>query len=407
MNRLFSFLMALILSAPAWAAPPADYELEAAARTFRISTYQTYRTNRVEYDRRIATCTEAVKRFYQASDNQGREQIRQWFAEATSGHKDGFPELPQIELAKSLPSREPSRGQKIRSERQNGFRITKYEDNPRFKSDFRSRENTNLVSGDKSRGNGVSNLFSKIGKSFLSSSQQDAPNPNDGQTELGGSSKSDNPSAADETETESEVKDYQDVDDPFAPVQAEAVQSESTLFPASDVGVDESRTGASEVNTESVTAEAEVNSEADVEKSSDDSTEATVPQDTSADFDLQSLNKRILNFNLTIEMFYEDLTSDSQKTVDGLDHLVEQLEAADATFHAISAAQLPLTPEQQEQLTKIASLEDLATEVMTSINELIARQGVDAEEGAAEDNAHVRLEDLRKRVSKVLANHAL
>ncbi len=398
MKRLFSFLVALIISAPAWATQPADHQLEAAARNFRIATYQSYRTDRGEYDRRIAACSEAVKRFYLASNEQGRVQIRQWFEEVKSGQAPAIPEVPQIELAKSLPKSKRSREAKESNaaKHKDGFEITKYESNPRFKSRFsgpHANHDETLVSAENDESQGVGGLFSSIGKSFLKGSgkRTSRPQPTDPEENKPVAESPHDESPAEDSAPATEVIQtdpaaYEGVEDPFAPTdtpvdaQAVAETNAASFGNGSDAVADSP-------------AKFDVDSQAGNTSGSPDGT------------DVSGLNKKILNFNLTVEMLQEDLGSAAQKSVDGMVRTVEQLEAANATFTEIFDAQMLLSREDRDQLSKLASLEEVATQVMTSINELMARQGSDQSDTATTNDV-TNLEDLRMRVSKVLAHHA-
>ncbi len=58
--------------------------IEVAARNYRIQTYDTFRTQRAEYDRRIAEGEEAIKRYKDATESEQNE-ILTWFVQSTSG----------------------------------------------------------------------------------------------------------------------------------------------------------------------------------------------------------------------------------------------------------------------------------------------------------------------------------
>jgi hypothetical protein len=404
MRRLSSFLVALIISSPVWAAQPTDHELEAMARKFRIATYQTYRTNRIEYDRRIAACTEAVRRFYLARDKEGRDQIHNWFVQVQSIRNQVIPEVPQIELAQFEPA---SRGfghpkQTADSgQRQDDFQITRYDENPRFQSRRNSQLNdSSLVSGDRNPGTGVVKLFSKIGKSLLNRESNISAVET---TAAGAAPDSQNRNHTATTSSPTEVirtapDAYENLDDPFAAASEDAepvATAQAPDDPAEQQAI-EPPSATDAANPQATAAEADA--AVDFQDESNGG--------AAADVTARALNKKILNFNLTVEMLAEDLASSEDDNVEELVQLVEHLEAADATYREISAALNQLAPEQQEQLTDLASLEHVAAEVLTTVNEWIARLEADPQaEGAGED-LQTTLDDLRTRTTQVLGQHA-
>ncbi len=319
MRHAMSFLVALIVSTPAWAAPPVDRELEAAARNFRISTYEAYRTQRPEYNRRIEACNEAIRRYSLANDDLGRVLVRNWFQEANSNGQF-LPQVPVIELADSAPSLKTLPNRSLNAARnsttKDGFSVTKFDSNPRFKPQFPQAQNddakhdANFVSeaGDSKSGitEAIKNpggLFSSIGKSFLRGNK-DEPNANADKAnqdrEPENNFESDNDAADNQFDSETieaETKFYEDVDDPFAPADS---KNEDSKF---DLG--DSNNASNEASSESMEDGDETN----------------------------SLDNRVMNFNLTVEMLNEDFSARQTKTIEIAVSAVQQLEAADVTYH--------------------------------------------------------------------------
>jgi hypothetical protein len=268
-----------------------------------------------------------------------------------------------------------------------GFNITKFDSNPRFRQQFPNsqsgdaKHDATLVSEEgggsiiKKTMKNPGGLFSSIGKSFLrgdkneSGSQDVAVGENDNDNahefdsnqDLGvnGSRNTSTIEAADV-----ETKTYENVDDPFAPAQSD--QSNSKF----------------EVEENPLTANAEEGDEA------------------------EPLNSRIMNFNLTVEMLNEDFAAEQTKSVEVAVLALEQLEAADDTYQKIFASQELLSSDERNQLTPLASLEPAATRVMTMINELSTRLSAGQLENAGDDTQQ-KLDELRMRVSKIMASQPL
>lgn len=70
--------------------PTADTDVEGAARGYRVAIYQTFRTDRSQYDRRRDVADELVNRWVRSgrSDRLGRE-IVQWFQDARNAVVEG------------------------------------------------------------------------------------------------------------------------------------------------------------------------------------------------------------------------------------------------------------------------------------------------------------------------------
>ena len=64
--------------------------IDDVAREYRIQTYDTYRTHREEYNRRIEIGKEAVRR-YEAADIARQQEILDWFAQSTKGSLSEIP----------------------------------------------------------------------------------------------------------------------------------------------------------------------------------------------------------------------------------------------------------------------------------------------------------------------------
>lgn len=78
-------------------APVDGHSFEDASRAYRIETYDTFRAQRPEFDRRQQLGTEATRRWKEARfDTQLRDQIVTWFVESTDATQKGvnLPELP-------------------------------------------------------------------------------------------------------------------------------------------------------------------------------------------------------------------------------------------------------------------------------------------------------------------------
>lgn len=78
--------------------PPtaAELRLERAARDFRIQTYETFRKDRAEYDRRQAAGADLERAWKEAGSNpDDRDTLVDWFEQATAGSRaDAIAELP-------------------------------------------------------------------------------------------------------------------------------------------------------------------------------------------------------------------------------------------------------------------------------------------------------------------------
>jgi hypothetical protein len=75
-------------------------EVERAARDFRILVYETYRTDRPEYDARRLSADKLLEAWYDAGHPAAyREDVLQWYREATKLAAEtavGVPEMPEL-----------------------------------------------------------------------------------------------------------------------------------------------------------------------------------------------------------------------------------------------------------------------------------------------------------------------
>ena len=195
-TRYLSILIALVATAPVVADDAMERAVETAARNFRIQTYETYRTDRPVYDERMEVANEALQRFRFAADDVGRLEMRQWFFQAGQVQDAALPPIPEIQLAETRQSsrhpvpmfgQQPQNKQDTANEntqRRNGFVVTDYESNPRFKNRRESAEEKyqqqiNSDGNESAISKALKNpggLFSNIGKSFLRGNDKDEDN---------------------------------------------------------------------------------------------------------------------------------------------------------------------------------------------------------------------------------------
>lgn len=79
-----TLLLAVTLSATSITHEVEAPSIDDVAREYRIHTYDTYRTQRAEYNRRIEIGKEAVDR-YKSADANRQQEILNWFVQSTSG----------------------------------------------------------------------------------------------------------------------------------------------------------------------------------------------------------------------------------------------------------------------------------------------------------------------------------
>ncbi len=94
-----------ILLFVAAAAPAQGHSFEDVSRAYRIDTYNGFRTDRTEYDRRQQLGVEAANRWKEARfDKELQADIFQWFVASTAATRNGT-ELPELPGDPSLASR--------------------------------------------------------------------------------------------------------------------------------------------------------------------------------------------------------------------------------------------------------------------------------------------------------------
>ena len=85
-------------------APVDGQSFNDVSRDYRIETYNTFRQQRPEFDRRQGLGVEATRRWKEAKfDTQLRDQIVEWFAESTNATRKGV-DLPELPGESSLAS---------------------------------------------------------------------------------------------------------------------------------------------------------------------------------------------------------------------------------------------------------------------------------------------------------------
>ena len=89
------------------AATPADLRLENAARDYRIQTYETFHTNRAEYDRRQAEGIRIQKAWTDAGENPVEQPLLiDWLEQAKArSQADSIGELPPLPTFTVMPKK--------------------------------------------------------------------------------------------------------------------------------------------------------------------------------------------------------------------------------------------------------------------------------------------------------------
>ncbi len=341
LSRSFLLLIAIAVTAPVVGqVNDLKRDVENAARQFRIQTYEKYRTNRSIYDQRIRAADQALMRFRQAADDNGRLEIQYWFAHVEESQDGPLPAVPEIQMLDSRhhwAKSESSTSAKLAvganrdaPKTRNGFVVTDYESNPRFKMHRRNdavemeQRSTLVDSGNAS-----------IAKMLGESSQL-----------LGGLKRS---IFGGERNGEAEV-------------------------PATNA-----------VATNVVTQEANGDGWANEDAS------------------LDSFDSQIISQNLAVELLEEDFQNEPTKSIEFVNDCIARLEKLDSTFVQMSLQKEQLSAEEAEKLPAFKSLATLANAMLAEVNSL-GTQLEEGSLADSDGTLEVALGSMRTRVSEVLAS---
>ena len=347
---MLSILATLFAVSPALGNEQDERRVEELARNLRINIYQTYRTNRAEYDRRMEIANEALRRFKFAKTDDGSQQMLQWFADVEDSSFNQLSAIPEIQLADVNERFQRKRRQKKQKVAQNqqrtkeGFVKTAFQKKSNGITDLVSNSGNSQPSEETSGSTSVSGLFKNIGKSFL----RKGPS-----TTTAADSKSDDPAALE--------------------------GDESSEAAASDIGNEAS----------SDADDAGDNTEWDVNNDSESAGAST---------DFETLEGDIVNYNLTVELLHEDFLAMESHDVESLTQFIERIETYHTQYQQLQSRAQLRSDAEQAQLSSPKSLENIATDFMTAVNELSLSSDADDEAG--------KVDSLRQQISQVLAVHA-